>query len=75
MTATEMHDLLAAAFDFVKARGPLFAPGTISGFTHINYCRFCSFSEAHVSRHGHSDKCLYGRLERACSGGSAEAPR
>jgi len=71
MTATEMHDLLAAAFEYIKDEGPLFKAGEIQGFTHINYCRFCSFSEMHVSRHGHSDKCLYSRLERVCSPGSA----
>ena len=73
MTATEMHDLLALAFAQIQTEGPLFRPGTHEGFTHIDYCRFCGFSTTHVGRHGHSDKCLYDRLERACSGDSAAA--
>jgi hypothetical protein len=65
MTATEMHDLLRDAFVHIAHEQAIFQPGTQSGFSHINYCRFCSFSENHVAAHGHGESCLYARLKRA----------
>jgi hypothetical protein len=73
MRATEMHDLLRDCHAHIAHEAALFQPGTFPGFTNINYCRFCSYSEAHVSEHGHGPSCLYGRLKQATDNG--EAPR
>lgn len=70
MTATEMHDLLALAFNEIQKRS-LYESGTQKEFTHVMYCRFCSYSQSHIAEHGHDETCLYGRLERACSPNSA----
>ena len=65
MRATELHDLLRDAFIHIAHEGALFLPGDDPRFAHINYCRFCNFSESHVGMHGHGESCLYGRLKRA----------
>lgn len=71
MRATEMHDLLTSALDYLKSQ-EVYQFGTTPGFQHIRYCRFCSYSETHVMEHGHADDCLYGRLWKACSVSNGE---
>lgn len=58
MTATEMHDLLLKAHDALNV--DVFKPGWIPEFTHIKYCRYCHYSEAH----GHGDQCILVQLRR-----------
>lgn len=70
MTATEMHDLLALAFGEI-AKAPLYEPGVAKEFRHLRYCRFCHYEQGWIADHGHGEKCLYGRLQQACSDGSA----
>ena len=38
-------------------------PGTSPGFEHIDYCRWCHYSQSH----GHSANCIIPRLEAATS--------
>ena len=68
MTATEAHDMLAECKKFIESAG-IFQYG-IGSFAHIQYCKFCHYSMSH----GHGDKCLIVRLERATgsAGGSHE---
>lgn len=57
MTATEMHDLLLKAHDALNVE--VFRPGKWPGFTSINYCRYCHYSEAH----GHGNECVLIQLQ------------
>ena len=77
MRATEMHDLLAKARAALQSVEPLWLPGRMPGFTHINYCRYCHYSQGH----GHGDACVLRQLENLedpnshCYGRQTGAPQ
>lgn len=64
MTATEMHDLLKAAYDALNL--DVWRPGTTPEFRHINYCKYCHYSESH----GHVKTCLLEQLNRVTGSAS-----
>lgn len=65
MRATEMHDLLKDAYNALL-KNPIHHNGD-GQFSHIRYCRYCSYS----SSHGHDEDCVVSKLERAVCRDSA----
>lgn len=60
----------------IKARDALtqlsFVPGVHEGFTSINYCKFCSYSEDWIAKHGHGTDCVLAELDQAIAKATAK---
>lgn len=68
MKATEMHDLLHDVQSKLEGHIDVWRAGD-PPFGHIQYCRFCHYSQSH----GHGDDCIIKRLHDAVAVADTEA--